>query len=228
MSSVNAWRDIWNQPAVAARRSECFETRPGPASVWIRLGEIEAQAIECQPFNKTKFSKALKSIRQLTVENPEVFLPQMVRACSDSGVALALVPEMKKVPWHGATKWISPSKAMILLNLRGKAEDQFWFSFFHEAGHVLNDSKKDLYINDGKSKDPKEINANKFAAELLIPSSYDDQISKLRSKVEVIHLAEELQISPGIIVGRFHHLTKKWRIFNGLKSKFVWAKGNTG
>lgn len=228
VSSVNAWRDIWDQPAVAARRSECFETRPGPASVWIRLGEIEAQAIECQPFNKSKFLQALKSIRQLTVEGPDVFLPHMVRACSDSGVAIALVPEMKKVPWHGATKWISPSKAMILLNLRGKAEDQFWFSFYHEAGHVLNDSKKDLYINDGKSKDPKEINANKFAAELLIPSSYDDQISKLRSKVEVIRLAEELQISPGIVVGRFHHLTNKWRWFNGLKGKFVWADGIKG
>jgi len=45
---------------------------------------------------------------------------------------------MKKVPWHGVTKWLLPSKAMILLNLRGKMEDQFWFSFFHKAGHVLH------------------------------------------------------------------------------------------
>lgn len=43
----------------------------------------------------------------------------------------ALAPEMEKIPSHGATKWLTTTKAMILLNLRGKAEEQFWFSFFH-------------------------------------------------------------------------------------------------
>lgn len=228
VSSVSAYRDIWAKPAVAARRSQCFETRPGAASVWIRFGEIEAQKIECKPFHKNNFFEAVKSIRRLTIETPDVFIPKMIQACSAAGVALALVPEMKKVPWHGATKWVSPSKAMILLNLRGKAEDQFWFSFFHEAGHVLNDSKKDLFINDGKSKDPRELRANDFSAELLIPSNYNDQISKLRAKVEVLRLAEELQISPGIVVGRFQRLTQKWRLFNGLKRKFVWSANEQG
>jgi HTH-type transcriptional regulator/antitoxin HigA len=223
VSSVSAYRDIWAKPAVAARRSQCFETRPGAASVWIRLGEIEAQKIECQPFQKAKFFAAVKSIRQLTIETPEIFIPKMIQACSSAGVALALVPEMKKVPWHGATKWLSPSKAMILLNLRGKSEDQFWFSFFHEAGHVLYDSKKDLYINDGKSKDSIELRSDEFSAEILIASSYNAQISILRAKVDIVRLADELQISPGIVVGRFQRLTEKWRLFNGLRRKFVWS-----
>ncbi|MBL0713220.1 MAG: ImmA/IrrE family metallo-endopeptidase [Desulfosarcina sp.] len=58
---------------------------------------------------------------------------------------------------------------MIIWNLRGKSEDPFWFSFFHEAGHVLNDSKKDMVINDGKSNDSRELKADDFSAELLIP-----------------------------------------------------------
>ena len=40
VSSVAAWHAIWDEPAVAARRSSCFETCPGPASAWIRQGEI--------------------------------------------------------------------------------------------------------------------------------------------------------------------------------------------
>ena len=223
VSSVKAWQNIWAKPSVAARRSQCFETRPGPASVWIRLGEIQAHKIDCHLFNKTKFLQAVKNIRQLTVKNPEVFIPEMIQLCSAAGVALALVPEMKKVPWHGATKWISPSKAMIILNLRGKSEDQFWFSFFHEAGHVLKDSKKDLYINDGKSRNSKELRADDFSAELLIPDSYNAQISTLKSKVSVLRLAEALQISPGVVVGRFQRLTNKWNLFNGLKRKFIWS-----
>jgi len=222
LSSVSAWKDIWAKPAVAARRSQCFETCPGPASAWIRLGEIQAYRIDCQPFDKNNFSRAAKKIRLLTVKNPQEFIPETIRLCADFGVALTLVPEMKKVPWNGATKWLSASKVMILLNLRGKMEDHFWFSFFHEAGHVLYDSKKDLYINDGTVDDPREQKANEFAAEILIPRDRDPQIAALRAKADVIRLANELKISPGIVAGRFQRLTKKWNYFNELKHKFQW------
>jgi HTH-type transcriptional regulator / antitoxin HigA len=223
LSSVSAWKDIWANPAVAARRSRCFETCPGPASAWMRLGEIQAHQIDCQPFDKISFIQALKKIRLLTVKDPEKFIPETIQLCAGSGVALALVREMKKVPWHGATKWLAASKAMILLNLRGKMEDQFWFSFFHEAGHVLYDSKKDLYINDGTVDDPREHEANEFAANILIPRDIDPEIASLKTKEDVILLANELKISPGIVAGRFQYLTQKWSYFNGLKRKFQWA-----
>ena len=223
VSSVSAWHNIWLKPEVAARRSQCFETRPGPAATWIRLGEIQAQQIVCRDYNKNQFYKALEKIKGLTVKRPNEFIPEMISMCADSGVAVALVPEMKKVPWHGATKWLSSTKAMILLNLRGKAEDQFWFSFFHEAGHVLNDSKKDLFINDGQVDDPNEQKANAFAADFLIPSTYDPVIRSLKSKADVIKVANELQISPGIVAGRFQHLTKKWAHFKGLIRPFYWT-----
>jgi HTH-type transcriptional regulator/antitoxin HigA len=223
LSSVSAWNDIWTNPAVAARRSSCFETCPGPASAWIRLGEIQAHRIDCLPFDKNAFIRALEEIRLLTIKGPKEFIPETIQLCADSGVALAMVREMKKVPWHGATKWLSASKAMVLLNLRGKMEDQFWFSFFHEAGHVLYDSKKDLYINDGTIDDPREHKANEFAANILIPRHRDPEIALLRAKEDVIRLANELIISPGIVAGRFQHLTKKWSYFNGLKRKFRWT-----
>ncbi len=223
VSSVSAWHALWAQPAVAARRSKCFETRPGPAATWIRLGETQAQQIVCRDYSKNRFYNALENIRGLTVKEPDDFIPEMISLCADSGVAIALVPEMKKVPWHGATKWLSATKAMVLLNLRGKAEDQFWFSFFHEAGHVLNDRKKDLFINDGNEDDPNEKKANVFAAQFLIPSTYDRIIRCLKSKADIIRIANELQIAPGIVAGRFQHLTKKWSYFKGLIRSFQWA-----
>ena len=224
VSSVSAWRDIWEKPAVAARRSHCFETCPGPASAWLRLGEIEAHQIDCKPFDKNKFSQAVNAIRRLTVKAPDEFIPEMRILCSKAGVALSLIPEMKKVPWNGATRWLSASKAMILLNLRGKMEDQFWFSFFHEAGHILYDSKKEVYINDGSLDDPRERNANKFAAATLIPHEREQEIIHLRSHAEVKKIARELGIAPGIVAGRFQHLTRKWDQFNSLKSKFKWVE----
>ncbi|MCX5902471.1 MAG: helix-turn-helix domain-containing protein [Proteobacteria bacterium] len=224
VSSVAAWKKYWETPAVAARRSGCFTSCPGPASAWIRLGEIQAHSIECQPYDQNKFKRSVQDVRKLTVDKPKAFIPEMRRICADSGVALALVPEMKKVPWSGATRWLSPSKAMILLNLRGKTEDLFWFAFFHEAGHVLNDGKKDLLINDNTEDDPRERKANEYAAEILIPRSWDSKICSITSKRAVIQIASQLGISPGVVVGRYQHLTKKWHFFNELKQKFQWAE----
>jgi len=223
VSSVQAWRDIWEIPAVAARRSPCFETRPGDASAWIRQGELHAHKIECNPFDKNRFKNSLTEIRTLTKKEAKIFEPKMKRLCAEAGVAVALVREMKNVPWNGATKWLTPNKAMIQLCLRGKGEDKFWFSFFHEAGHVLNDSKKDLLINDGSRDDPREERANNFASDILIPSKYNNAIREFRSKTEIMNLAEKLGISPGIIAGRYQFLTGKWHIFKGLIRTLKWA-----
>jgi len=223
VSSVEAWRRIWEEPAVAARRSPCFESKAGPASAWIRLGELQARAIDCRPFDKTSFKNALHQIRNLTREPAHVFAPEMQRLCAESGVALALVKEMKKVPWNGATKWLTPQKAMILLCLRGRGEDRFWFSFFHEAGHILYDSKKDLLINDGSQDDPREKRANDFAAEFLIPSKLDGAIRRIRSKAGIVRLADQLGIAPGIVAGRYQFLTGNWQCFKELIRSLEWA-----
>ncbi|GAB6144211.1 helix-turn-helix domain-containing protein [Desulfocicer niacini] len=228
VSSVESWHAIWDEPKVAARRSKCFESCPGPTSAWIRQGEIAANAIQCAEFSKTKFKAAIQEIRSLTVVKPEIFIKKMRTFCAEAGVALVLVQEMKKAPWYGATKWLSPSKAMILLNLRGKAEDLLWFAFFHEAAHVIHDNKKDLLINNGKpcQDDSREIRANEYAADFLIPHKFNNRIQAITSKREIIVIAKELNISPGIIVGRYQHLTKKWHLFNELKRKFIWTNSN--
>ncbi|MCF6175675.1 MAG: ImmA/IrrE family metallo-endopeptidase [Victivallaceae bacterium] len=223
VNSVDAWNKIWEYPDVAARRSQCFETRPGPASAWIRLGELQVQKHDCASYDKNKFTEVLRQIRKLTTEPTGDFEEKLIKLCAEAGVALALVKEMKKVPWNGAAKWLSADKAMILLSLRGKSEDKFWFSFFHEAGHLLHDSKKDLFINDGTKGDLREQRADEFAAEILVPKHFNPLIEMAKSKTDIIQLAEKIGVSPGIIAGRYQHLTRKWRWFHDLIRKFEWA-----
>jgi len=223
VSSVQAWHDIWEKPAIAARRSPCFETRPGPASAWIRQGQLKAKEIECMPFDKTLFHGCLHKIRTLTRKGPDVFVPEVIKLCAETGVAIALVPEMAGVPWNGATQWLKHNKAMILLSLRGKGEDKFWFSFFHEAGHVLNDNKKDLLINDGSQDDPREVRANRFASQFLIPENLNAEICGFTNRNQIIEMADKLGISTGIVAGRFQFLTKKWDYFKNLIRTFQWS-----
>ncbi|MGB4407575.1 MAG: helix-turn-helix domain-containing protein [Sphaerochaeta sp.] len=224
VSSVEAWKELWCNPKVAARRSSCFESLPGPASAWIRLGELQAQQIECAPFNASKFTEALQTIRSMTTKKPEEFIPSMRTLTSEAGVVLALVPKCKKVPWNGASKWLSPEKALLVLNLRGKGEDIFWFSFFHEAYHILQGKKKQLYIADDSSTDPEEKKADAFAANMLIPNTYNQRIASITTKAEVIAIANELEVSPGIVAGRYRHLTKRWSFFKDLTKSFSWEE----
>lgn len=221
VSSVDVWKKIWTEPKIAARRSACFASRPEHAAAWIRMGEVIAKDIDCKPFDKTLFKTSLQNIRNLTTKSPEKFVPEMRELCAQAGVALTLVPEIKKVPWNGATKWLNSNKAMIIVNLRGKGEDKFWFSFFHEAGHVINDSKKELYINDD-GNDPVEKKANEFAANILFPDNSRNEIPYLNTKAKIYNFAQKINLSPGIVAGQYQFLTQKWHWYHGLVRKFVW------
>lgn len=222
VSNVDAWNEIWESPKAAARRSTCFKTNPGAVSAWLRMAEIQANKLECVPYNESTFKKSLIKIRQLTELRAEIFVPKMVELCAQAGVASVFVPELKGVPWNGATRWLTSQKAMILLSLRGKSEDKFWFSFFHEASHVLHDDRKGLYIADN-SQDEAELRADQFAADTLIPSRYNADIKCAVSAAQVKRLAQIIGVSEGIVAGRWQFLNKTFSRFNDLKQKLVWA-----
>jgi len=220
VSSVKSWNKIWCDPKVAARRSDCFDANCGFASAWIRLGELQAQEIVCKPFNKNDLKNSLQGFRSLTTKEPEVFITEMRNLCAEMGIGLALVRKFKNVPWDGASKWLSKTKVMILLNLRGKGEDIFWFSFFHEIYHVLYGKKRQLYIAEDNSKDIEEQKADRFAANFLIPEKYNSQIINFSSNKEIVDFSKSQNISPGIVAGRYRFLTKKWSYFKDLTKTF--------
>lgn len=139
-------------------------------------------------------------------------------------MALALVPEIKGAPVNGAAKWLTADKAMIGLNLRGKSNDRFWFTFFHEAGHILNDSKKETYIDVDYEDDPREQSANQFAADILISPECTSQLPELHSYRAVMRFARSIGIAPGIVVGRLQREgIVPYSHLNRLKVRLEWV-----
>lgn len=225
VATVEAWKEGWSKHQFAFRKSPTFQGKDGAMATWLRLGELEAQKVECKPYDKAVFRTALDKIRELTVAGPDVFVERMREWCAASGVAFVLVPEIKGAPVSGAAKWLTANKAMICLNLRGKSNDRFWFTFFHEAGHVLNDSKKEAFIDVDYKDDPREQNANQFAANILIPPTLAARLSRLRSEQAVRAFAEQIGIAPGIVVGRMQcegHVP--YSHLNSLKVRLDWAR----
>jgi len=153
----------------AFRQSAAHAVDPGAVLAWLRKGELDARNLSCRPFSKDTFSSALSQIRSLTTRPITEAQKDTVRLCAESGVALVFVPELPGTRSWGATRWLTPEKALIQLSARGKTDDQFWFTFFHEAGHILLHPKKDIFIELEQAEDRLENEANRFATDLLIP-----------------------------------------------------------
>jgi len=224
IASVEAWERECNRITVRLRKSPSFESCQQSVAAWLRIAELEAATIETKPYSAALFRKALRSIRGLTAEEPSIFQPRMVEICSESGVALVFVPELKNTRLSGATRWLYKDRALIALSLRHKTDDHLWFTLFHEAGHILLHGKKDVFIDeDGMNGNVEEDQANTFAANTLIPRrDYDAFIKGGRLyKPDIMSFAKSMGIAPGIVVGRLQHegrIPYSWH--NDLKRSF--------
>ncbi len=226
VAAVAAWRDTYESPLTAFRASDRVEKKPGAIAVWLRQVERTANQLDCAPFDKTAFKKALPTLRALTTEpDPAVFVAQLQSTCAACGVAVVFVPAPPGCPVHGATRWLGPDKAVLALTLRHKTNDQLWFSFFHEAAHLLKHGKKLLVIEGVDGLDATlEHEANCFAADLLIPPAELGVLATLRSHIEVEQLANQLGVAPGILVGRMQKEGwLPWDHLNALKVRYAWV-----
>jgi addiction module HigA family antidote len=229
IASAGQWDDIWPNVAVAYRRHARQKIFPEALSAWLRKGELEAAAIQCRPFDKAAFRRTLDHIRALTAEtDPAHFVPALQQRCAQAGVAVVFVPCLPKTGVSGATRWVSPDKAIIQLSLRYKTNDHLWFTFFHEAGHILLHGKKELFIEGANGMGgEKEEQANIFAEQELLPRKAFNTFAAQApfSKAAICQFAQEVGIAPGIVVGQLQHKALLPRTHcNDLKVTYKWDR----
>lgn len=215
VANIDAYQQIWRRPVASFRRSQAFSSHPGAVISWLRIAQIRAQSVKASDFSAPAFRKALRAVRSLTLKGDP---NEVVTLCASAGVVIVFVSEVKGCRMNGATWWASPNRAVIALSDRYKKDDHFWFTFFHEAAHVLLHSKKETFIDDGSEDDALEDEANKFAREFLIPPDRAHELHRLRTDSEVKRFATDIGIAPGIVVGRMHH-DKIWEYNLGHKLK---------
>lgn len=212
----------------AFRTSATFQSKVGPLSAWLRQGEIEAAQMQCAPWNPKALRRRLGEIRVLTkAKNPAYFLPRIRRTCAEVGVAVVFVRAPAGCAASGATRFISPHKAMLILSFRHLSDDHFWFTFFHEIGHLLL-HKEDLTFIDGEESvlSKMEREANEFSERVLIPANRRDELMDLNpSRENIIRFAYSVGVSAGVVVGQLQH--KKiitHNQMNFLKRRFDWQQ----
>ncbi|MGB8020006.1 MAG: HigA family addiction module antitoxin [Candidatus Nanopelagicales bacterium] len=219
VGNVAAWEIAWDEPAAAFLQSSAYKIDPGAVAAWLRLGEIEAEEaakeLNFGPFDRGMLRAALPKLRAMTTQTPDEFFPELLSTCAQAGVCVVIVRDVGGTRASGASRFISPARAVVQLSNRGKRNDKFWFALFHELGHLLLHSKKETFMQfenktAGGSGAQIEKEANDFAGRLLIPAEAEEELFAIKCPADAVVLANRLGIAPAIVAGRYQRETQNW------------------
>lgn len=182
---------------------------PYALAAWLRKGEIQAESLEVAAYDKKKFKESLQEIKQVMAEHPKDFFVRLTRLSAEAGVKVVHTPSLPHAKVHGATRWIGDTPVIQLSN-QFKRNDIFWFTFFHEAGHILLHGKKGVFIEGIEPTElakVKEEEADDFAISLTFSIKEEAEFMEL-GKIggwttnQVSDFAQKIGTHPAMIIGR--------------------------
>ncbi len=227
--TVQEWHETYGylEEAVLFRKSKSFESRTASVAAWLRQGEREAARLKTKSWDVGRFQAALVEAKKLTREKaPDIFLPQLRDLCAGCGVSLVIVRTPSGCPASGATRFLNDQKALLMLSFRHLTDDHFWFSFFHEAAHLILHHPHKFFVEGvGDAKARREIEADDFAQNLIVPLEHRKELMSLKSRsLDIIRFARKVGVSPGLIVGQLQYFqVLSFSQQNRLKRRYEWT-----
>lgn len=191
-------------------------------SAWLRHGEIQVSKENIRErYSPDKLKKQIPKMLKLANQDSSDFKKELVKLCAEVGIVLVYTPHIKNSRAHGATRWVNGCP-LVQVSDYYKHYDIFWFSFFHEIGHILLHKKSDIFLEGMKYSErntDKEAEADSFAAEYLIPKQIEKSLQEMKySDSAVLALSRRVQIHPAFLVGRMHYLKM---IDHSIGNKFI-------
>lgn len=208
VESIDSWKCKYDNISVAYSHLE-ENLSVASVSTWLRIAELEIKEQDIFDYNQEAFHGILSEIRRLIIKPFDKVWPKVISLCNSVGVGVSLTESISNDTLLGAAWWYSPSIAVIQVNPNQLIDNKFWFTFFHEAAHLLFHEKKiknlkRIYVDtESDIVNESEIQANEFASNMLISKEawvefttrYDG------SKKEVIEFSKKHKISTSIVLG---------------------------
>ena len=188
---------------------------------WVRYGEIQASKDDCSKYDEETLSNSVDKIRKLASKPFLSVLDEIKGILASCGISLVYEPHLPNTYVNGVTYKITSDKAIIMLSDRGKKDDILWFTLFHEIGHLLKHSKKEMFVDLEKdNKNDIEMEADDYAKNVLINNKVFDDFINSRTyftEKDIKVFAKQNNVSPGIVVGRLQKEQRiDWSEFNNL------------
>jgi len=188
----------------------------------LRHGEVAAAKIESNSYSEAGLRALLPDIKLLMTNQPEDFFAKLRSICLKAGVKVIYTPCLLHAPISGATRWINDNP-VIQISGRYKRNDSFWFTFFHEVGHILLHGKKDVFLENVENCEvspDKEQEANNFAVKWTFSFAEEKQLlaKGILTEPDIMEYANQINTHPAMIIGRLQH---KKLIHYSVGKKFI-------
>ena len=213
VSSHRAWEDFYlNQELKAAFRVSLAHAKsPHAISAWLRSGDNAARKLVAASYSEKALKAILPKLKAIMAEQPEDFFAQVQQLGLDAGLKIVFTPCLSRAPINGVARWIEKNQTpLIQLSSRYKRYDIFWFSLFHEIGHILLHGKKDVFLENVEYEGAdieKEREADAFACMWTFTKQQEIEIKSAwpLSERELRDYAAGYGTHPAMIVGRLRH-----------------------
>lgn len=177
---------------------------------WQRMCELETEKANSKScFNVELLRDSIPSIKQTMFEadinNAVSNLKQIFANC---GVSFEVVEHFRGAPVQGFIKQTDKDKVILCLTIRGKKADRFWFSLFHEIGHLINGDLNVRFVDFDSVKSETEAAADKFARNTLIDDSMYSafvQANKYHNLHDIKEFSNKAGVPHWITIGRLHN-----------------------
>jgi len=212
LSSPAAFEDYYfkEKLKVSFRLTLAHEKKPYAVASWLRQGEIQASKLETKPYDEKILLAKLEEIKSLMANHSSDFFRKLQLICAEAGVKLVYTPCLKGASIHGSTRWLN-NTPLIQMSAKYAKNDIFWFTFFHEVGHIIMHGKKHISLEDKIDYDSEsktlEQQADDFAEKWTFSKEEETQVLNDLPITEqkIIAYSKKFNTHPAMIIGRFHH-----------------------
>ena len=209
-------------PGIVYRKANSSISSDYSLAMWAQKARVEARTINTDPIDIKLLKQSMPTIRALSNTDPLCFCDEVRTLLAKCGVALVFLPHIKGSFLHGAT-FTDGNHIVLGLTLRGCYADKFWFSLFHEFGHIICGHISEI-TDDSESN---EDEADRFAQNTLIPEKqYKEFLERGRfSQSEITYFASLIGIAPWIVLGRLQKENYvSYKYFSSLKTKYEFTE----
>ena len=210
----SAWTKYYQDQALKAefRLSLAGIQDAHALSAWLRYGDNKASEQKELPiYTAEQLKNTLPKMIDLANRGDADFLPKLIEICGQAGVALVCTPHLRNSKVRGATRWLK-NTPLVQVSDSFKRYDIFWFSFFHEIGHILLHGKREVFlegIDYEQKQQRKEEEADEFASECLIPRSAARKLTHFQyTDRGLAAFCRQEKLHPAFVVGRLRHLNQ--------------------
>ncbi len=173
---------------------------------WLRICDLIVEQYKDLKYSLDieKLKIKLPEIKSLMFEEFIIIKEKLKDIFSECGINFAIVRNFKGAPVQGVINKKADNTLSLIMTNRRKYADIFWFTLFHEIGHIIfNDFDKSL-IDYDCMENINEDKANEFSANVLIDShkykrfllEKDFSISKIND------FCKNNSIPPFMLIGR--------------------------